>query len=580
MLAAFLFVVLPVSAGALGYLLPKKLAWMPLFMAVAGCLVLTTQGEYSGQFCWFEVAGWTVQIHIKADSLSLTMLQLVQIVALAAVYFSRWYMENDGAERRYFAFLGLFVGAMNGLLIIQNLIGLYVFWEWVGVSSFWLIGFWRSETANSAAAQKAFLLNRIGDACLLAGIILIYRSTGSFLYPDLQAQPNFAVWLILGGCFAKSAQWPFSVWLPDAMCGPTPVSALIHAATMVAAGVYLVVRVLPWLGDSASYLAMAGALSAILAAFAATCQSDIKRLLAFSTISQLGLMMLAAGAGNGKAAIDHLFTHGFFKAGLFLGAGFFIHTLHHNGFDSEKAQHLPLISQIAGQFPIIKWAMIACLAALAGFPPFSGFFSKEAILNTLWPYPVWLAVFLIISLLTAYYSGKLFFYLIQPAKHTIAAKSSVFMSIPVVILAIGSVGWRGFSQDLHGMQMVLSLVVAIAGVALAYRFSLQSSVFASFFYQNALYDILSGIFVHISVSLAEFDRRIVDGIVNLTAQTVFVLGHFAAWFDRFVIDGMVNLFASVTGLLGRVLLPIGQMRLQGYFLLLALITLVLVFWVT
>jgi len=362
---------------------------------------------------WFSIGDTVLNYSFYLDRLALIMLVLVNGISFLVHLFSIEYMRTDRQKPKYFAYLGLFTFSMIGVVLFHNLLLMFVFWELVGLSSFLLIGFWFDKKSAALAANKAFLINRIGDVGLLTGLMILYSQFQTF---DLEAIRTLMVfseiedgnwiahftnngvdvintldgrWLsaagiaLFLGAVGKSAQFPLQVWLPDAMEGPTPVSALIHAATMVAAGVFLLARVFVLLDAQAlEIVAMVGAVTAFMAAFAALSQLDIKKVLAYSTISQLGYMVMAMGVGAYSAGLFHLVTHAFFKAGLFLAAGTIIHQLHKLESDKAKfnAQDLRVMGGLRTYMPITFVCFVICALALAGLPGFTGFLSKDAIL--------------------------------------------------------------------------------------------------------------------------------------------------------------------------------------------------------
>ena len=343
------------------------------------------------------------------------MLVLVTGIGALIHIYSLGYMKDDAGQSRYFAALSFFMFSMLGIVLSNNFVMMFIFWELVGVSSYLLIGHWFERDAAAEAAKKAFLTNRIGDFGFMLGILMAWTATGTVVFHDM-AQRNWIASLIIPdisrsprclifcGAVGKSAQFPLHVWLPDAMEGPTPISALIHAATMVAAGVYMLVRVgflIQAAPAALSIIAWIGTITAVMAALIATQQNDIKRILAYSTLSQLGYMVMAVGLASGEAAMFHLFTHAFFKALLFLGAGSIIVMLHHE-------QNIWKMGGLAGRLGITFLTFMVGTLALIGFPPFSGFFSKDAILALAYeknPAIFWLALFT--AFLTAFYMLRL-----------------------------------------------------------------------------------------------------------------------------------------------------------------------------
>ncbi|HUG10755.1 MAG TPA: NADH-quinone oxidoreductase subunit L [Opitutaceae bacterium] len=437
-----------------------------------GALISSEPGTgFYTNFPWFDVGAGTVDLGFLLDPMAALMLVMVTFVGLLIFIFSIGYMEHDANATRFFCFLSLFAAAMLGLIIANSLLLLFICWELVGLASYLLIGFWFHKPAAALAARKAFITTRIGDLGLLLGMIWLYDATGTLLFYDggagvletgplaaLLMSPGLGVipaataigLLIFCGAVGKSGQFPLHVWLPDAMEGPTPVSALIHAATMVAAGVFLAARVVPLLSldlgipdvpfHALTVVAWTGAITALLGAVLAVAQSDIKRVLAYSTVSQLGYMMLAVGVGGWVAAIFHLLTHAFFKSLLFLGAGSVIHAAHHE-------QDLRALGGLREKMRATFVTFAIGMMALAGVPfLFSGFWSKEAILHEAAEWqssqiPLYIGLFG--ALLTAFYMTRLVagvFYgkpRSEAAEH--AHENRGVMTVPLILLAIGSV---------------------------------------------------------------------------------------------------------------------------------------------
>lgn len=346
-------------------------------------------------FTWFDLSYgtniWKVDMGIYIDNMAAIMLLMVSGVAFLIHLFSTWYMDHDEKHGRFFIFLPLFTSAMLGLVLSDNLFSLFIFWEIMGFCSYSLIGIYNKKEKAGDASLKAFMTTRVGDVFLLLGMVAIWMVIGSVSYVDIYAaiaEGKFAGQTVIGislatfaglciflGGMGKSAQFPLHVWLPDAMMGPTPGSALIHAATMVAAGVYLSLRMYPLMviGDLTWFIAVIGAITAFIAATIALVQTDIKAVLAFSTISQLGYMMIGVGVGSYNAAFMHLITHAIFKACLFLSAGSVIHSIHE--------QEMPKMGGLRKYLPYTHFAMMCCTLAIAGIPFFSGFVSKDRILG-------------------------------------------------------------------------------------------------------------------------------------------------------------------------------------------------------
>jgi NADH-quinone oxidoreductase subunit L len=367
------------------------------------------------QIVWWN-GGSAVRVGLALDPLSAVMIVMVTLVSALVQIFSIGYMGGDARYPRYFAYLQLFSASMLALVMADGLAGLYIAWELVGLCSYLLIGFWFERPAAADAAKKAFVVTRVGDVGLLIGVLILGLGAGSFRFADVFAAlgaGRFEPWvigaaalLLFAGAVGKSAQFPLFVWLPDAMEGPTPVSALIHAATMVAAGVYLVARAFPVFAaspESLKVVAGIGALTALGAALVAVTQTDLKRVLAYSTISQLGLMFLGLGAGMREAAVFHLINHAGFKALLFLGAGAVIH--------ATGEQDIRKLGGLIRRMPLTGWTFVIGAAALAGVPPLSGFWSKDELLGGALAsgHPVLFAIGIATSLLTAVYAFRLVF---------------------------------------------------------------------------------------------------------------------------------------------------------------------------
>ncbi|VVM05176.1 NADH-quinone oxidoreductase subunit L [Methylacidimicrobium cyclopophantes] len=399
--------------------------------------------EAPASLAWIDLPGLRVEIGMTLDSLARLMLLMVTGVAFLIHVYSLGYMAEDPGRGRFFGELSLFLASMIGIIVSTNFIMMYIFWELVGVSSYLLIGFWFEKNSAADAARKAFLANRVGDFGFLLGILTFWATCGTVAFDPAAARglagnslAPIAALLLFCGCIGKSAQIPLHVWLPDAMEGPTPVSALIHAATMVAAGVYMLCRiffVLELSPEALSVIAWTGGITALVAALIATQQNDIKRVLAYSTMSQLGYMVLAVGCAGTTAAMFHLTTHGFFKALLFMGAGSVLHALHHE-------QDIWRMGGVGRKMPLTFATFGIGAAALAGIPGLSGFFSKEDILQTAAqskPALFWIAA--LTAALTAFYMTRitLVAFLGKPRTEvaTHAKESPLVMGIPLIILA-------------------------------------------------------------------------------------------------------------------------------------------------
>ena len=404
----FLLPFLAFVLGAVVVSKSQKMAMALSLLGIVGSFVMSLRvfrdfigvrfatGSYVHRyFHWFDLSAqgleFQVDMGIYLDNMSAIMLLMVTGVAMLIHVFSTWYMAEDPKVGKFFVYLSLFTSAMIGLVLADNLLALFIFWEIMGFCSYSLIGFYHEKEAAGEASLKAFMTTRVGDVILLLGMIALWSAVGSLRYVDIYAAiaqgtlvgktvwgislASFAAFCVFCGTIGKSAQFPLHVWLPDAMMGPTPCSALIHAATMVAAGVYLSLRMYPLMevGGMTPLIAYVGAMTAFGAALLALVQTDLKAVLAYSTISQLGYMVLGVGVGAYNGAFMHLITHAIFKACLFLSAGSIIHALH--------VQELPRMGGLRKKLPYTFLAMMACTLAISGMPLFSGFVSKDRILG-------------------------------------------------------------------------------------------------------------------------------------------------------------------------------------------------------
>ena len=405
---------------------------------------------------WLSIGDFHVDFGLKLDALSLMMMLIVTGVGGLIHIYSYGYMEGDSGFSRFFACLSLFTFSMLGIVLANNFIEMFIFWELVGVSSYLLIGFWFEKPSAGDAAKKAFIVNRLGDFGFLLGILMVWQVHGSLGFSTLQGLGmvgTVAGLLVFCGAVGKSAQFPLHVWLPDAMEGPTPVSALIHAATMVAAGVYMLCRIFFLLDDQAlQVIAYIGGFTALLAALIAVQQNDIKRIIAYSTLSQLGYMVMAVGLNGPTPAMFHLTTHAFFKALLFLSAGSVIIGMHHE-------QDIWQMGNLRKKMPITFWTFLFGALALSGCPPFSGFYSKDSILGQAMAQHNYLlfTVGVLVAGLTAFYTFRLFFVVFFSKEKSDAAEhaheSGPVMTLPLMLLA------------------VFSLIGGLIGIAGIYRYN-------------------------------------------------------------------------------------------------------------
>jgi NADH-quinone oxidoreductase subunit L len=543
---------------------------------VCSCLIFLRPNSVTPGPNWIDIPGvFHVPFGFIVDNLSKTMLVLVSGVGALIHIYSLGYMRDDAGKSRYFAALSLFMFAMLGIVLANNFVMLFIVWELVGFTSYVLIGHWFERDAAAEAAKKAFLTNRVGDFGFMVGILMVWMATGSVVFDDIIPQmwkitinPGYlavSALLIFCGAAAKSAQFPLHVWLPDAMEGPTPVSALIHAATMVAAGVYMLARVafiIQASHDALQVIAWIGAITAAMSALIATQQDDIKRILAYSTLSQLGYMVMAVGLASNEASIFHLFTHAFFKALLFLGAGCVIVMLHHE-------QDIWKMGGLARNLPITFLTFAVGTLALIGCPPFSGFFSKDAILALAYArnVPIFV-VALFTALLTAFYMARLFVVVFLNRPRSSEAKSSdeapFVMVVPLIILAVLSAvaGFNFFAKDFvvipHEKELVLwvpalAISATIVGVALGYVL-----------YRNKESDPLDVELLRHRFHIDEFYSWLIDSTQELLARI-------AAFIDRWIIDaGGVRGVTGGTWGFGAVLRLLQVGNLQAYAFLFGL----------
>ena len=468
---------------------------------VCSCLVFSQMfqtnppAQLQQSLTWIHLESLTINFGFLMNPLAIMMLLIVTGVGSAIFIYSRGYMDEDPSAPRFFTYLSLFAFSMIGIVLSNNFIQLFMFWELVGLSSYLLIGFWYAKPSAADAGVKAFMVNRLSDFGFLCGIILLWSVSDigygrSFQFTDLVSViPNLPPHmltviglLLFCGVIGKSAQLPLHVWLIDAMEGPTPVSALIHAATMVAAGIYLLARTFFIFEPSTTvltYIAFTGAITALMAAILAIVENDIKRILAYSTLSQLGLMVMALGLGGPMQGMYHLTTHAFFKALLFLGAGSVIYALHHE-------QNIWNMQGLLKKMPITGLTFLIGTLALCGIFPFSGFWSKDAILGLAFEHNTVLYVIAATaSGLTAFYMGRLFWVVFwgtpkssHPQDHEIHESPAV-MTLPLVFLAIlsaigGYIGIPHFlfpaqaPEELNMKVALISSIIAITGLVISY----------------------------------------------------------------------------------------------------------------
>jgi NADH-quinone oxidoreductase subunit L len=530
---------------------------------------------------------------ILLDPISVMMLVVITTVSFLVFFYSQGYMHGEKGYTRFFAFLSLFSFSMLGLVVATNIFQMYMFWELVGVSSYLLIGFYYQKPEAVAASKKAFIVTRFADFGFLLGILILSYYTGSFDFDVLTSADSYsaaatapatfmglsvitlALLLVFMGGAGKSAMFPLHIWLPDAMEGPTPVSALIHAATMVVAGVYLVARLFPVFSslapDGLEVVAWVGGFTSLFAAVIACTQTDIKRILAFSTMSQIGYMMLALGvSGYGgeeglgfTSSMFHLFTHAFFKALLFLGAGSVIHAVNTNS--------ILEMGSLRKYQPVTHLTFLVACLAIAGIPPFAGFFSKDEILSAAFANPALFYMALGVAGLTAFYMFRLYFLVFWGGdRHYAHAphESPAVMTLPLIILAVFSAlaGFVPFSRyvaaDLRPYESHLHMPVATASVVVAV---LGISVAGMFYFKP------SGRAEKVSASLGALYRAAsrkfyVDELyLFITHKLIFnLISRPIAWFDRHIVDGTMNAAAAVTNRVSEGIKGLQSGQLQKY----------------
>jgi NADH-quinone oxidoreductase subunit L len=573
---------------------------------VMTCLFVNANGiHFSGESSvnWLTIGGLNVDFGLKLDALSMMMLFVVTGVGGLIHIYSYGYMHEDESMARFFAELSLFTFSMLGIVLANNFLMMFIFWELVGVSSYLLIGFWFEKPSAGDAAKKAFITNRLGDFGFLAGILMVWGLLGSLNFGELQtamlANPaalgvgaTIAGLLIFCGAVGKSAQFPLHVWLADAMEGPTPVSALIHAATMVAAGVYMLCRTLfLYNADALHVIAYIGGFTALLAALIAIQQNDIKRIIAYSTLSQLGYMVMTVGLHGPTAAMFHLTTHAFFKALLFLAAGSVILGMHHE-------QDIWQMGNLRKKMPVTFWTFLIGALALSGIPPFSGFYSKDSIFAQCLEQKSYLlfAVAVFVAGLTAFYTFRLFFVVFfgkeksDHAKH--AHESSLVITLPLIVLAVFAAvgGFIGITNN-YGSQfvadhetlsvvqqlleplktpipMLIGIGVALVGIFLAFSI-----------YKNATSDPLPAKLGALSTAMK--NRFYFDEFYEKT----FIAAHdflaaVADWIDRWILEGaIIGAIRGGTDLSGRGLRLLQTGNLQTYAFLFVLGVALLLYFV-
>ncbi len=586
------------------------LSFVLSLIVIASVLKNPVASEF--EFTWIDLPGFKIKVGMLIDPLTAVMLFVVCTVSMLVHIYSVGYMNGDPRFSRFFSFLSLFSFSMLGLVLANNFLELFVFWELVGLTSYLLIGFWFEKKIASDAGKKAFITTRTGDLGFIIGILILTTAAGTFNFREMfhaveAGHIPFGLLTVgaiflFAGAVGKSAQFPLHVWLPDAMEGPTPVSALIHAATMVAAGVYLVARTMTiYLAaeNAGLVVAIIGCFTAFLAASIALVQNDIKRVLAYSTISQLGYMIMILGLGGLTAGTFHLYTHAFFKALLFLGAGSVIHAVHTND-----------IWEMGGLYRKMRITAITFIVAslsISGIFPLSGFWSKDEILAVAGHYhnPVFLIVGVLVAGMTAFYMFRLCFVTFfgkprDQEKYDHAHESPKTMTIPLMVLAFLSIfaGWVGIPWLKHGYSsfvyhhqphhvepnyilMIVSTVVALSGIYLAYamyykksisaeklkeKFAFPYKVLYNKYYFDELYNtvIINPLLRLCNFLFKKLDVGVVDWLVNAMGNFTVFLSDVQEWFDNHIVDGAVNGAAYVTKGIGSGLRRVQTGQVQNY----------------
>ena len=592
LLPAIAFVIIGMvtrSYGKLSAAIAVSMSTISFLLAVGVTLAvvagnITVDAPFVQKLSWFHIGSVNISMGVLIDPLTAMMLMVVTTVSLLVQIYSCGYMEGDPGYGRFFAFLSLFAGSMLGLVLAVNFLQMYFFWELVGLCSYLLIGFYYYKISAREAAKKAFMTTRVGDFGLLLGILLLQLTFGTLDFMELQQLVPIYVMhggagfltiialLLFVGPIGKSGQFPLHVWLPDAMEGPTPVSALIHAATMVVAGVYLVGRaffLFSQLPAVMTVIAWLGGFTAIFAASIAITQRPIKRILAYSTISQLGYMMLALGVGSLTSSFFHLMTHAFFKAMLFLSAGAVMHAM------AEEADIFKM-GGLRKKMPVTFAAMTIGVLAISGIPPFAGFFSKDEILAAAAQVsPALYILATITAFMTAFYMARLLFvaFMGQPANQEAydhAHEVGWFMRVPLIVLSVLSVvsgiwahmagfgDWVRFGGPAHeGMNLMIagtSTLLAVIALALAWKVYVTKTWNADALAEKwgVLYQLSFHKF-YIDEIYAALIKFFVDGI----AKVLY-------WIDVHIVDGIVNALGGLVRAVSEMLSPAENGQVQSY----------------
>ncbi len=603
----------------LNSLLAALLLLLTTITAVSICLAQWNEATVVLERNWFVLGDYTITAGFYINNVTLVMVLIVSFISLMVHLFSSGYMAGDKFEKSYYTMLGFFTFCMLGLVLANNILLLFVFWELVGFSSYTLIGHWREKNTAAKAAGKAFVINRIADLGFIAAILILYTQTNSFNLTEVtqvtnEFWRNAAAISLLLAVMGKSAQVPFFNWLPSAMEGPTPVSALLHAATMVVAGIFLLIRMFALFSPEVlDIVVIVGSITALLGALAALHQYDIKKILAYSTISQLGLMLAAVGAGAYGVALLHLFTHAFFKAGLFLSAGAIIHVLHqaqhsaHVHFDVQDIRNLGGLKKL---MPVTLLCFTVCSAALAGFPMLSGFQSKDAILVSLfnWSGNSWRLIFswtvVISSFITIIYSVRMVWYIFfAPAQKTNLLKVNEapgILRLPIILLSACSLwfvvsihpleynGWllNSIQPAKHYLFITwLSMILIPAFSVIAWWWYRKKEltrvypVFKNGYYLDRLYDKAGKNTTLALAYTAQKSDQGIDRFIHVMAYAQVTFAHLLAWFDRWIIDGSVNGAAWMARQTGALARSFSGGKIQTYIFWTTITLIIFLFWI-
>ncbi len=614
---------LPFAAFVINIFFGRRLkhsaAWLSVATSTVSCLIalwvigrIIASGTWSNGWIWITFGTYPLKFGYLLDPLAAILLFVVTVIGTLIQVYSIGYMHDDPLFPRFFAYVSLFMSAMLTLVIADNYLLFFMAWEIMGLCSYLLIGFWFKKNSAADAGRKAFLVTRVGDIGLLLGMLTLALSTGNLGFSTLGASIQNvdpavltgAALLIFCGTVGKSAQFPLHVWLPDAMEGPTPVSALIHAATMVAAGVYLVARSFPLfsgLPNALSVVSLIGTLTAFMAAFIALSATDIKKVLAYSTISQLGYMVSALGFGGLGAGTFHLMTHAFFKALLFLGAGSVIH--------GTGTQDLREMGGLLKKMKHTGMTFIIASLAIAGVPPLSGFWSKDEILAAAFSSGHYFSyiTLLLTAFMTAFYMFRLVFMAFfgtSRSHHIHAHESPAVMTLPLWALAAGAVlvglpgsPWMGnwlqaFMAGPHhhasghegsAVVMLSSILAGLGGIFLAWLMYLKhpgwprkiSEKFQPLYLLSVnkfwMDELYSAVIVRPFRKLADlfyvFDEKVIDTLVNETGLTTVRTSAVKGWIDQYLVDGAVNLVGTVVQFLSSVFKRLQTGFVQHYLLI-------------